>query len=59
LKAHQLPILTNFRIGMASFVDPHKVVVRIVFLAFPSVWNEVVSKGGTESGSEFGFTKDP
>jgi hypothetical protein len=31
-----LPFLTNSRVGMANFVDPHKVVARSAFLAFPS-----------------------
>jgi hypothetical protein len=44
-----LPFLTNSKVGIASFVDPHKVVARSAILAFPSAWNEVESKGGTES----------
>ncbi len=44
-----LPFLTNSRVGMASFVDPHKVVARNAFIAFPSAQNEVESKGGTKS----------
>jgi hypothetical protein len=33
--------LTNFRIDMIGFVDPHMVVVkRIAFSAFPSAQNE-------------------
>jgi hypothetical protein len=31
------PILTNFRVDMIGFVDPHKVVARrCAYLAFPS-----------------------
>jgi hypothetical protein len=41
--------LTNSRVGMANFVDPHKVVARSAFLAFPSAWNEVEFEGGTKS----------
>jgi hypothetical protein len=54
------PFLTNLKIDIASFVNPHKVVVRRnVFLTFPNARNGVESKGGVESESEFGFTKDP
>ncbi len=35
------------------------VVRRNVFLTFPNAQNGVESKGGVESESEFGFTKDP
>jgi hypothetical protein len=44
-----LPFWTNSRVGMASFVDPHKVVVGSAFLAFPNARNEVEFEGGTES----------
>jgi hypothetical protein len=31
------PFLTNFRVDMVGFMDPHKVVVRrSAFLAFPN-----------------------
>jgi hypothetical protein len=49
------PFLTNLKIGMANFVDPHKVVVKSVFLTFPNASNGVESEGGVESESEFGF----
>ncbi len=41
------PFLTNLKIGMASFVDLHKVVVRrSVFLTFPNARNGVELGGG-------------
>jgi hypothetical protein len=46
LKAHQLPhFLTNFRIDMVDFVDPHKVVIkRSAFSALPSPQDENENK---------------
>ncbi len=32
-----LPFLTNFRVGMVGFVNPHKVVARSAFSTFSSV----------------------
>ncbi len=44
------PFLTNFKVDMASFVDPHKVVVsRSAFLVFQHAQNMVELKGGTKS----------
>jgi len=45
-----LSLLTNFRVGMASSMDLHKVVVRRgAFLAFRNAWNGVELKGEVES----------
>jgi hypothetical protein len=45
------PFLTNSRIDMASFVDPHKVVVRrSAFLALLRAQNGGESEGGVEIG---------
>jgi len=42
-------ILTNSRVDMVGFMDPHKVVVRRnAFLTFPSAQNGVELKGGVE-----------
>ncbi len=35
---------------MASFVDPHKVVARSAFSAFPRAQNRGELEGGLESG---------
>ncbi len=53
------PFLTNFRVDMVGFMDPHKVVVRrSAFLAFPNAWNEGELKGGVESeGLECQFSQ--
>ncbi len=41
---------TNSKIDMASFVNPHKVVVKTnAFSAFPSAQNGIELKGGVES----------
>ncbi len=52
VESTQAPIfMTNSKVGMASFVDPHTVVVRRnAFWTLPSAWNEVESKGEVESG---------
>jgi hypothetical protein len=49
--APALPILTNFKMDMASFVNLHKVVVRSwsAFSAFPSGQNGGESKGGAKN----------
>jgi hypothetical protein len=60
------PFLTNLKIDIASFVNPHKVVVRRnVFLTFSNAQNESESKGGIESKKsiftsemEFEFSND-
>ncbi len=42
---------TNFRVDLASFVDPHKVVARrSAFLALPNVCNGGELEGGVKSG---------
>ncbi len=43
------PFLTNSRVDMASFVDPHKVVAKRIS-AFSNAQNGGESKGGVESG---------
>ncbi len=44
------PFLTDSKVDMVSFVDPHKVVVpRSAFLAFQHAQNIVELKGGTKS----------
>jgi hypothetical protein len=36
---------------MASFIDPHKVIIRkSAFLALPNAWNGGELKGGAKSG---------
>jgi hypothetical protein len=45
------PFLTNFRVDMVGFVNPHKVIARrSAFSTFPRAQHEGESKGGTESG---------
>ncbi len=45
------PFFTNFKVGMASFMDIHKAVVkRSAFWTFSSARNESESKGGAKSG---------
>jgi hypothetical protein len=44
------PFFINSRIDMASFVDPHKVIVTSAFLALPSAQIGGESIGGVESG---------
>jgi hypothetical protein len=42
-------VLTNSRVDMVGFMDPHKVVARrSAFLIFPSAQNGVELKGGVE-----------
>ncbi len=54
------PFLTNLKIGMTSFIDLHKVVIRRrVFSTFPNAWNGVELEGGAENESGFEFTKNP
>jgi hypothetical protein len=31
--------LTNSRVGMANFVDLHKVIAKSAFSTFPNAWN--------------------
>jgi hypothetical protein len=45
-----LPFLTNFRVDMVSFVNPHKVVFRrSAFSTFPSARNEYELESRVES----------
>ncbi len=45
------PFLTNLKVDMASFIDPHKVIIRKnAFLTLPNAWNGGESKGGAKSG---------
>jgi hypothetical protein len=45
-----LPFLTNFRVDMVRFVNPHNLVARrSAFSTFPSAQNEDESKGGVEN----------
>ncbi len=45
------PFLTNLKVDMASFIDPHKVIIRkSAFLALPNAWNGGELKGGAKSG---------
>jgi hypothetical protein len=46
-----LSFFINYRIDMAGFVDPHKVVARrSAFLTLQNAQNGVESIGGVESG---------
>jgi len=48
-----LPFLTNSRVDMVGFVNPHKVVVRkSAFSSFPSAWNGGELEGGVSKEEE-------